>query len=122
MTDTQPTSHGDRVEVERAKRAPSASRSARERVEREAGARRALFVASIAGLIAASGVVAVSHRPLQAPDEGRPSLVGEANTARRVVAEVPILSADGEGVETVIRFIAPEPDTAAPHVRTRATP
>jgi hypothetical protein len=120
ITDAPPTSRKDRVAVERAKPAVSGSRPALERGEREAGARRALVVASLAGLIGAFGVVAGSERPLQAADDERPFLVSSANPGR-VVAEVPIPSADGQGIETVVRFIAPEPDAPESDVRTRAT-
>jgi hypothetical protein len=92
-----------------------------ERAAREAGARRALFVASVAGLIAAFGVVAASDGPLQTTGDVRPASVGAAAAGQRVVAEVPILSADGRSIETVVRFIAPEPGTAAARLRTRAS-
>ena len=100
---------------------PAASRLVQERTEREAGARRVLFVASVAGLAATLGVVAVSAGPPPAADGVRPAPGGTA-AARRIVAEVPILGADGRGVETIVRFVATGPDTPPPDVRTRATP
>jgi hypothetical protein len=121
MTDVQPSPREDRGQMERARPAGSASRAVQERAEREAGARRALFIASVAGLIATFGVVAASDSPLRAIDEDRPPPIGEAVSSRRVVAEVPILSVDGQRVETVVHFIAPEPGKTAPRLRTRAS-
>lgn len=119
MTEAQSTPRD--AGITRPKGPASASRTAQERAEREAGARRALFVASVAGLAATLGVVAASGGPPVA-DEVRPAPGGETAAARRIVAEIPISTVDGRGVETIVRIVAAGPDAAPSDIRTRATP
>jgi hypothetical protein len=120
MTEAKSSPQG--AGITRSRSAASASRSVQERSEREAGARRALFVASVAGLAAALSVVAVSGGPPHVAEEVQTASGGETPAARRIVAEIPIPAADGQGIETIVRIVAVGPDTAAPDIRTGATP
>lgn len=117
MTDPHPAAQSAGSEKSR----PAASRLAQERTEREAAARRALFVASVAGLATSLGVIAVSVGSPQAAAEIRPPVVAERTVSRGVIAEFPIPAADGRGVETIIRFVVSGAETAAPDLRTRAS-
>ena len=98
----------------------SASQKVQERIEREARARRTLFVASITGLAATLGIVAISAGSPQASQTALPAAVS-ALAASRIVAEVPIQAADGRSVQTIVRVVTTGQDAPAPDVRTRAS-
>lgn len=91
-----------------------------ERLEREARARRALFIAAVAGLAVAVGVVSVTAGTSPATDDAPPAIIQNASD-QRVVAEVPVLQADGSQVEMIVRIMAPAQNAPAPDVRTRAS-
>lgn len=82
-------------------------RRTRERVDREARARRGLFVAALAGFVAFLGVVA---RGNGAGERTAPP------TRPGVVAEIPLTDANGKPTGTILRIIESEP-----RVRTRAS-
>lgn len=98
----------------------AASPRMQERLEREARARRALFVASVAGLAAVLGVISVTATSAPATDASPPSIIQNA-ADQRVIAEIPVQSADNTQVETIVRIMAPARNTPAPDVRTRAS-
>lgn len=98
----------------------AAPRKVQERIEREARARRTLFVASIAGLVATLGIVAISAGSPQAVQTAPPS-AASAPSGQRVLAEVPIQAADSRRVQTIVRVVTTGHDAPAPDVRTRAS-
>lgn len=93
----------------------------RERLEREAAARRLVFVASLAGFVAVFGLIATAGKPTPALSPEQPALARQFTPANRVVAEVPVSGLNGDTTQTIIRIVAPEPQAPAPHVRTRAS-
>jgi hypothetical protein len=93
----------------------------RERLEREAAARRAVFAACVAGFVAVFGLIATAGKPAPAVSAEQPMLVSDLTRANRVVAEVPVTGLNGDTTQTIIRIVAPEPRAPAPHVRTRAS-
>lgn len=78
-------------------------------------------MASIAGLGATLGVVAVSAGVPQPAAITQPALAAES-PGQRVVAEVPIQAAGSQDVATIVRIVAPAQERRSPDVRTRATP
>jgi hypothetical protein len=105
------------------KRRPSGSVSPKlqQRMEREARARRGLFVASVAGLVATLGIVAVSAGAPQATNTVQ-SVAASESQGQRFVAEVPIQLSESQNVATIVRIVAPAPDAPTRDVSTRATP
>ena len=99
----------------------SVSPKIQERLDREARARRGLFVASVAGLAAALGIVAISAGTPQATGAALPVAASES-PGQRVLAEVPIQPVNSQDVTTVVRIVAPTQDAPLPDFRTRATP
>jgi hypothetical protein len=95
---------------------------AAERLEREAAMRRAVFVAALAAFAAVFGLVAAIGKPAATASAPELALAGDAVPAGRVIAEVPVANANGDGVPTIVRIVAPEQGASLPHVRTRATP
>lgn len=98
----------------------AASQKVQERIEREARARRTLFIVSIMGLAATLGIVAISAGSPQAAQTALPVAVS-APAAPRIVAEVPIQAADGQSVQTIVRVVTTGQDAPAPDVRSRAS-
>lgn len=98
----------------------SASSKVQERLEREMRARRALFVASVAGLAATLGIVAATVGVSQATGTAQPVMV-TPSPGQRVVAEIPIQPVDSGGVQTIVRIVAPAQDAPRTDVRTRAS-
>ena len=98
----------------------SASPKLQERLEREMRARRALFVASIAGLAAALGIVAGTAGVSQVTAPAQQAISQNA-VDPRVIAEIPVPSADNTQVETIVRIMAPAQNAPAPDIRTRAS-
>jgi hypothetical protein len=93
----------------------------RERLEREAAARRAVFAVSLAGFVTVFGLIASAGKPAPAVSTEQPVLVSDLTPANRVVAEVPVTGLNSDTTQTIIRIVAPEPRASAPHVRTRAS-
>lgn len=95
-----------------------------ERREREAAARRALFVGSLGAFAAAAGLIAALGKPPSGTGAAPPQPDVAVDTPGRVVAEIPITDLVGaaNGSETLVRIVAPAPESVRPHVRTRATP
>lgn len=124
---TSPADTGPTVPAIRTRRgtvSPGAAgnRTAQERFQREAAARRAVFAGSLAGLVVVFGLIATAGKPASADSVPEPAVVHSPASPDRVVAEVPIGNIAGSGEpETVIRIVAPQPRAVAPHVRTRAT-
>jgi hypothetical protein len=95
---------------------------ARQRLEREAGVRRAVFVASVAGFIAVLGLVAVAGKPGAEPGVAEAPAWHDAAAPRRVLAETSITNVlDPGGPETIIRIVEPESAPTQARLRTRAT-
>jgi hypothetical protein len=92
-----------------------------ERLEKEAAARRALFVASLAGFVALFALIAASGTPETASGVAGTAMTGAAAPSDRVIAEVPVANLNGDGAETIIRIVAPDQGAAATHLRTRAS-
>lgn len=98
------------------------SNKAAERLEKEAAARRALFVASIAGIVGAFGLIAASELPPAMADAEIPVAATEPGLGNRVLAEVPIGQiAEGGAHQTIIRIVAADPQPTPAHLRTRAS-
>ena len=94
----------------------------RERLDREAGARRTLFVAGLAAFASLFGVIA-STAPSATPSSEPAAETAGLNAERLVVAEPPLSRADTPADrKTVVRIVASDQRAPAPHVRTRATP
>lgn len=110
----------ERSEAQKARLPGSGSPRMQERLERELRAKRTLFVASVAGLAAALGIVAVSAGVSPTPGLAQPAQTPES-PGQRVVAEIPIQPVDGRGVETIVRIVAPAQNAPAPDIRTRAS-
>ncbi len=120
MTDAGPAKMARRPEAA-ASTVETKRRKADERLEKEAAARRALFVAALAGFVTAFALIAGSGTPDPAGGETEPGLEGAAAPGTRVIAEVPIANINGDGAETIIRIVAPDQGAAVPHLRTRAS-
>jgi len=101
--------------------AASGKGKTRERLEREAAARRAVFAASLAGFVGLFGLIAITGKPTPAHSPEQSALAREFTTARRVVAEVPVSGLNGDTTQTIIRIVEPESQAPAPHVRSRAS-
>lgn len=110
-----------RSNVGQARPAGTPSPKVKERLEREARARRALFVASLAGLAATLSVVVVSAGPPQEIDAAKPP-AARVVPSQPTVAQVPIPPADDRTGVITIRIGASTQDAPQPDVRTRATP
>ena len=93
----------------------------RERLEREATARRAVFVASLAGFVGLFGLIATTGKPTPVLSPEQPALASELPGANRAVAEIPVSGLNGDTTQTIIRIVAPESQSPAAHVRTRAS-
>ena len=119
MTETRDASQ--RSNVRQARPAGTPSPRVKERLEREARARRALFIASVAGLAATLSVVVISAGPPQGIDAVKPP-AANALPAQRIVAQVPIQPAEDQTGVVTFRLGAPVQDAPQPDVRTRATP
>jgi hypothetical protein len=80
-----------------------------------------LFVASVAGLAAGVGILAVSTGAPQAIDTAQSAAAHEP-PGQRVVAEIPIQEADSQNTATIVRFVTPRQNASQADLRTRATP
>jgi hypothetical protein len=89
-------------------------RRASERIEREAGARRLIFVASLASFTGLFGLLAYTAPDV--PSQSPAPLTQPAN----VVAEIPVPSTDPNEPPTIVRVLAPDVRTE-PDVRTSAS-
>lgn len=118
MTETPGASRGSGTPLARSP--GSASPRVQERLEREARGRRALFVASIAGLAATLGIVAGSAGESPATAPAQQAVIQNA-ADQRVIAEIPVPGAGNAQVETIVRIMAPAQNAPAPHIRTRAS-
>lgn len=108
----------------RTETAPGATgkRTLQERFQREAAIRRALFAGSLAGFVAIFGLIASAGKPAEAVDVPEAAIVRPPDSSNQVLAEVPLRDVTGSGDrETIIRIVAPQPQSPVPHVRTRAT-
>lgn len=101
--------------------ADTGRRKADERLQKEAAARRALFVATLAGFVAVFALIAASGTPDTASGVTGDTVEGEAAPSGRVVAEAPIANLLGDGATTIVRIMAPDQRAPAPHLRTRAS-
>jgi len=119
MTETTAAPQGS--QPQRTRPPGSASPRLQERLEREARARRSLFVAAVAGLAGTLGIVAVSAGTPPAVAITKPAVASET-LSPRVVAEVPIQATGNQDVPTIVRFVTPAQEAPPAHVRTRATP
>jgi hypothetical protein len=93
----------------------------RERLEREAAARRAVFAVSLAGFVGFFGLIAAAGKPTPALSREQPGLASEFTEANRVVAEFPVAGLNGDTAPTIIRIVVPESRAPAAHVRTSAS-
>ena len=128
MTDASSAGADENAPQGSAARVPTHSTGAQraragQRGEREARARRALFVACLAGFVGGLGLIAIAPKPPPAAEAQTAAAGLTAVGSGRVLAEVPIteLGGSGDGRQTIIRIVAPAQDTAPVHVRTRAT-
>ena len=101
--------------------AASGKGKTRERLERGAAARRAVFAVSLAGFVGFFGLIATAGKPAPALSSEQPAPASELPRANHVVAEIPVSGLNGDTNQTIIRIVAPEPRAPAPHVRTRAS-
>jgi hypothetical protein len=91
-------------------------------MEREAGIRRAVFVASLTAFAAFFGLIIASGKPAPTASAPELALADNAGAPGRVIAEVPVANLNGDGVPTIVRIVSPDQGASRPLVRTRATP
>lgn len=111
----------ERSNVRQARPAGTPSPRVKERLEREARARRALFVASLAGLAVTLSVVVVSAGLPQEIDAANPP-AAHVVPSQVTEAQVPTQPADDRTAVITFRIGASTQDAPQPDVRTRATP
>jgi hypothetical protein len=76
-----------------------------------------MFAAILAGFVAIFGLIAATGKAATSASQTGSAPASDS----RVIAEVPIANLAGDNTVTIVRIVAPDRQTAAPHARTRAS-